>query len=83
MPNLKSAIKRTKQNKKRAAQNRLWKEQIKSAKRALLESHKKGEGVAEAWIALQKKLDKAAKRNVIHKNKATRTKARFSKLVSK
>ena len=74
MPLIKSAIKKLRKDKKRAAHNlalkRRYKELIKKALREPTEKNKK---------AAVSAIDKAAKRNVIHKNKAARLKSRVMK----
>ena len=56
----------------------------KSIKHFLQLVDKKDKAEAKSSLnILQKKLDKAAKRNVIHKNTASRRKSRFSLLLKK
>ncbi|MCL4390160.1 MAG: 30S ribosomal protein S20 [Patescibacteria group bacterium] len=78
MPILKSAIKKLKQSEKRREQNR----QIKGGVKRLLDAYKK-KPTPTALVKLTSALDKAAKTNVIHKNKASRLKSRLSKLLKK
>ncbi len=76
MPILKSAIKKLRQDKKRAAVNRPYRVKMREAvKKMRLVKTKKA--LQEAFTAL----DKAAKRKVIHKNQAARLKSRLNKLV--
>lgn len=85
MPNTKSAIKAMRQNVKRRAINLDVLGKIKKAEKAVRKSVTAG-NVDEAKKALQQAyamLDKAAKKNVIHKNNASRNKSRLSKFVSK
>lgn len=78
MPNTKSAIKAARQSLRRREVNLVALEKIrKAAKQA--RKLKTSEALAEAFSAL----DKAAKKHIIHKNKASRLKARLNKLVSK
>lgn len=74
MPIIKSAKKKQRQDKKRQARNAGYIAKYKKATRA---SAKKS--VAESYKAI----DKAAKKGVIHKNKAARLKSRVAKLSSK
>ncbi|OGC58250.1 30S ribosomal protein S20 [candidate division WWE3 bacterium RIFCSPLOWO2_01_FULL_42_11] len=76
MANIKSAKKRALQAVKKTTANRMQKEQIKDSKKSFLASLGTPES-AEAYRLLTKKLDKAAKTNAIHKNKASRLKSRF------
>ena len=84
MPNTKSAIKALRQNKSRHARNLKQKEEmkdvIKKYKKAV-EAGKKDEA-AKLLPEVYKKLDKAAKTNIIKKNKASRLKSRLTKKLS-
>ena len=84
MANTKQAIKRVRQQERRALRNRRWKEEIKSAGRALREAVRTGadEDVTKAAAIFQKKADKAAQRGVIHPKKAARLKSQHAKLVN-
>lgn len=84
MPIIKSAQKQMRQTKTRTVRNRA----IKDAYRAKVKEVKKGIGVLDTK-KLQEKLsesykliDKAAKRNVLHKNTAARKKSQLAKMVS-
>jgi small subunit ribosomal protein S20 len=81
VPNIKSAIKRTKTSEKRrlrnASQKSALRTAVKQADRAIA-----GTDVAAAREALQlaqKKLDKAVTKGLIHKNAAARKKSRLAK----
>lgn len=77
MPILKHAKKKLKQDKKRTIRNKLVKNTFKLAvKKAKTEKNAKT--VSGAFKAI----DKAVKKNLIHKNKAARMKSSLSKLVS-
>lgn len=78
MPVIKSAIKKLKQSLKHEAQNRGVKRHVKE----LVDAFKKAPSV-KAYSAAVSALDKAAKTNVIHKNKAARLKSRLSKRLPK
>jgi len=83
MPITKSAKKALRQSKRRAARNLIKKEAYKAAVkkvRALAISGKAKE-LNEALATAYKALDKAAKTNVIAKNKAGRLKSRLTKFV--
>lgn len=83
MPITKSAKKALRQNIKRRQRNlakkKAYKEAIKKYRR-LLASHKTEEAKT-ALSQVYKTLDKAAKTNVIAKNKAARLKSRLTKLL--
>ncbi|MDZ4743562.1 MAG: 30S ribosomal protein S20 [Verrucomicrobiota bacterium] len=81
MPNIKSAIKHTRSDKRKTAYNSKSKETIKSAKKdflKLVQAGKKDEA-STALSRVASALDKAAKRKTIHKNKADRMKSRLAK----
>ena len=76
MPIIKSAKKKLKQDKYRTAVNKVYRSKLRLAlKQAKLIKTKKA--VNEAYRAI----DRAAKKNIIHKNKAARLKSRLIKLV--
>ena len=81
MANIKSAIKRNRQNEKRRLHNRVFRgaarTQVRKARAAIEEGNK---AAAEEQVKLAvKKLDKAAAKGVIHKNNAARRKSRLMK----
>lgn len=80
MPNIKSAIKRVKTNAAANAQNSQAKSTmrtaVKKAENALLA---KEENATELLQAAVKLVDKAASKGLIHKNAASRQKARLMK----
>jgi small subunit ribosomal protein S20 len=85
LANIKSAIKRNRQNEKRRLQNRVvrgsTRTQVKKAKDAIEEGNKEAaiQEVKDAVI----KLDRAASKGVIHKNNAARRKSRLFKQLAK
>ena len=85
MANIKSAIKRNKQNEKRRQLNRIFRgstrTQVKDAKIAI-ESGDKDVATSEVNEAIQK-LDRAASKGIIHKNNAARRKSRLMKHLAK
>jgi len=78
MPITKQAIKKLRHDRQRTKQNAnhrvLLKGLVKKARKA---------PTAKSVSLVFAALDKAAKRNIIHKNAASRTKARLSKLLKK
>lgn len=81
MANIKSAIKRAKTNEKRRLRNKSIKTNLKTNIKKFYEAVESGDK-AEAKEALKfasKKLDKAAAKKVIHKNKAARKKSQLDK----
>jgi small subunit ribosomal protein S20 len=81
MPNIKSAIKRTKTNEKRRLRNASQKSALRTAvKQADLAIAGTDVNAArQALIVAQKKLDKAVTKGLIHKNAAARKKSRLAK----
>jgi small subunit ribosomal protein S20 len=81
LANLKSAIKRNRQNKKRRLRNRVYRGEartfIRDAQAAMLEENL--EEARESTLKAVKALDKAAEKGVIHKNNAARRKSRLMK----
>lgn len=77
MPIIKSAIKKLRKDKVRTARNKIKKDNLKALiKKA--RTQKTPENLRVVFSAL----DKAAKTNLIHKNKSARLKSRLSKLVA-
>ncbi len=84
MPNTSSAKKALRQSKKRYIRNRSVKQRIKRRVKRFLELIKEGnkEKATEAFRIITKLYDKAAKRNIVHKNKANRKKSVLQKKLS-
>lgn len=84
MPNIKSAIKRVKTSEVRRLRNIAVKAEVKSAvkkvEQAVAQQDK--ESAVSYFRIATKKLDKAASKGVIHKNKAARKKSRLAKKVN-
>ena len=78
MPIIKSAIKKLRQSLKKRDQNRAIKRYLKD----IIEAFKDKPG-SDTYAKVESALDKAAKTNVIHKNKASRLKSRLSKRLIK
>jgi len=74
VPNIKSAIKKVRKDKRRAAVNLRLKKRYKQA----VKEHR-SEPDAEKFKTAQQSLDKAAKKGVIKKGKASRLKSRLAK----
>ena len=85
MANTKQAIKMVRKIKRRTDYNRSWKNKVRLAIKSLNEiliqekppASKKS--LQKAYIKTQKRIDKAVKRGIIHKNKGSRMKSRISK----
>ncbi|ROO83627.1 small subunit ribosomal protein S20 [Actinocorallia herbida] len=81
MANIKSQIKRNKQNEKARLRNKAVKTELKSAIRKFREATASGdaEGVQTALRHASRKLDKAVSKGVIHKNQAANRKSAIAK----
>ena len=77
MANHKSSIKRIRQDKKRNLHNRYYAKTMRNAVRKLRAMTDKEEAV-KLYPSVQKILDKLAKTNLIHKNKAVNSKSSLS-----
>ena len=84
MPQRKAALKDLRQNRKRNLQNQDIKTELKKTVKKFKASvaEKNAKEAASDLDAVYKKLDKATKRNVLHKNTASRRKSQFSKLLA-
>jgi len=80
MANIKSQIKRNRQNEHRRLRNKSVKAELKTrVKSAVRIAEARDETALDALQLAQKKLDKAAEKGVIHKNQAARRKSRLMK----
>ena len=80
MANIKSQIKRNRQNLKAAARNKAVRSELKTrTKNAVAAIEAGSDDVAEATKAAVKRIDTAATKGVIHKNAAARRKSRLMK----
>ena len=78
MANIKSQIKRNRQNEKRRLRNKAVRSELRTrAKSAVNAATEGGDNLEEATRLAIKKLDKAASKGVIHKNQAARRKSRL------
>jgi small subunit ribosomal protein S20 len=81
LANIKSAIKRNKQNEKKRVRNRIYRGTARTfvarARKAI--TTKDVEAAKAATLAAISALDKAAQKGVIHKNNAARRKSRLAK----
>jgi small subunit ribosomal protein S20 len=84
LANIKSQIKRNKQNEKRRLRNRVFRGSARTAVRDARVAIEGGEAPAskEAVQAAISRLDKAAEKGAIHKNNAARRKSRLMKALA-
>ncbi len=83
MPNTLSAKKSLRQNQRRRLRNRTHRTALRTVikKFRIVAAGDNPEVAQTAFRLVVKKLDQAAARNLIHKNKAARTKSRLSKVL--
>ena len=79
MANIKSAIKRNRQNEKRRVRNRIFRGQARTYIKKAHTAMASGDAAAsrEATLEAISTLDKAVEKGVIHKNNAARRKSRL------
>ena len=82
MANHKSSLKRIRQDKKKALHNKYYAKTMRNAVRKLRNMSDKEEA-AKLYPTVQKLLDKLAKINVIHDNKAANLKSGLTKHIAK
>ena len=84
MANIKSQIKRNKQNERRHERNKAVRSELKTrVKSAITAAEAGGEDSVEAVRQAISKLDKAAGKGIIHKNQASRRKSRLMARIAK
>jgi len=83
MPIIKSAIKRVRQTKTRMLRNRVTKSKFRTLMKEfkVLVDAKKIEEAAKLFPQVQKEIDMAAKKGILHKNNAARKKSSLSKFI--
>lgn len=77
MANIKSQIKRNRQNEKRRLRNRAVRAELRTREKAAIAAAGT-DGEAEALRQTIKRIDRAASKGVIHKNAAARKKSRLT-----
>ena len=82
MANHKSSMKRIRQTKTRTLHNRYYAKTMRNAVRKLRAMTDKEEAI-KLYPSVQKMLDKLAKTNIIHKNKASNLKSSLCRHISK
>ncbi len=81
MPRLKSAKKRMRQSRSRAARNKEQRSALRTALKKV-RAATTGAGAVAAFKRAEKLLDRAGRKNLIHRNTAARHKSRLAKLVA-
>ena len=82
MANIKSQIKRNKQNEVRRLRNKATKSEIKTRVKSAVTLASAGTPDVAATRLAIKRLDKAASKGIIHKNQAARRKSRLLKQIA-
>ena len=83
MANIKSQIKRNRQNEVRRLRNKAAKSEIKTRVKSAVRAAEAGaEDSADALKTAVKRLDKAAAKGIIHKNQAANRKARLMRRIN-
>ena len=83
MANIKSQIKRNRQNEKRRVANKAVRSELRTRTKAAVNAAEQGaDDAVEAAGFAAKRIDKAASKGVIHKNAAARRKSRLAKHVN-
>ncbi|MDE0791493.1 MAG: 30S ribosomal protein S20 [Flavobacteriales bacterium] len=82
MANHQSALKRIRQTQKKRVHNRYFSKTTRNAMRAL-QAMTSSKEASKSLILVSAMLDKLAKRNIIHKNKAANLKSGLAKAVNK
>ncbi len=81
MANHKSSLKRIRQDRKKQLHNKYYAKTMRNAVRKLRAMTNKEEAV-KLYPAVQKMLDKLAKTNIIHRNKAANLKSSLSRQIN-
>ena len=82
MPNVKSAEKRMRTNEIRATRNRAFRSKLRTALKRVRTAGSQADG-AEALRDASSLLDRAARKRIIHPNKAARAKSRLTAFIGK
>ena len=83
MANIKSQIKRNRQNERRRLRNKAARSEIKTRVKSAVQAAEQGTDTSvEALRLAVKRIDKAASRGIIHKNQAANRKSRLMKRVA-
>ncbi len=85
LPNIKSAKKRVIVTESKTLQNKMVKTALKTAMKKYENAVASGdkEAAAKAYVTAVKKLDTAAAKGIVHKNKAARKKSQYTLLLNR
>ena len=79
MANIKSQIKRNRQNEVRRVRNRAVRTELKTRIKNAVEAAETGENATEAAAAAMRRIDRACDNGILHPNTAARRKSRLQK----
>jgi small subunit ribosomal protein S20 len=79
MANIKSQIKRNRQNLVRNARNKTVRSELKTRTKKLLAAVEAGEPTDELYVAAQKRIDMAVSKGMMHPRTAARRKSRLTR----
>lgn len=82
MANIKSQIKRNRQNEIRRVRNKGVRSELRTRTKAVIEAAESGGDTEDALRLAIKRIDKAAQKGVLHKNTAARRKSRLIKRIA-
>jgi small subunit ribosomal protein S20 len=80
--NIKSQIKRNRQNEARRERNKAVRSELKTRVKTVTADAEAGEDTTESLRLAVKRIDTAAAKGVIHKNEAARRKSRLAKKIN-
>jgi small subunit ribosomal protein S20 len=80
--NIKSQIKRNRQNEKARQRNRRVRTELKTREKAAVSVAEAGEDATDALRLAQKRIDMAAAKGIVHRNQAARRKRRLARRVA-
>ena len=83
MANIKSQIKRNKQNERRAEKNKAVRTALKTSTKKARAAVSEGDAEAAQSLETARALDKAASKGIVHKRTAARRKSRLAKAANK
>ena len=81
MPRLKSAKKAMRKSRTQQQRNRAQRSQLRTAVRKVRSAKSAAEATA-AFLEASRLLDRAGRKNLVHRNTASRTKSRLAKMVA-
>jgi small subunit ribosomal protein S20 len=82
MANIKSQIKRNRQNLVRNARNKTVRSELKTRTKKLLAAVDAGEPADELYVAAQKRIDMAVSKGMMHPRTAARRKSRLTRRIN-